>query len=87
MLGVLQFSCLMQIMISSAVFLSFNLNFYQLYLFETLIRPLPLHYLSISPSSLCFPALLGAMLGYCLRYCKTPSRGSPGVRGEAGCLI
>lgn len=37
-----QFSCLMQIMISSAVFLSLNLNFYQLYLFKTLIRPLPL---------------------------------------------
>ena len=51
-LGASQFSRLMKILISSTVFLSSNLNFYQLYLFKILIRPLPLRYLRISSSSL-----------------------------------
>lgn len=79
-----QMSSLMLITISSAVFLSFNLNFYPLNLFKALIS----HYrstiiwVSLNPPCIFSPSTPRGHAELLLRYCKTPSHGSCNVRGK-----
>lgn len=82
-------SSVMLITISSAVFLSFDLNFYPLNLSKALIS----HYhstiiwVSLNPPCIYSPSTPRGHAELLLCYCKTPSHGSCNVRGKVRCSV